>query len=162
MTQDDTKKLTFDDLIAAAVEETLQDKRAKEAQRQAAQEALDHRRMTEFKSVLDACLNPVIAAACVLRYEATTRSAARAQGEAHVQAVLTVDGETWMIWTYSWKSSYAGDSGELDTRTARFLFEGPQQRESLTQSANPEHLQTALLTAIAQRRQQRASTDNSK
>jgi hypothetical protein len=139
-------KQTFDDLVAAVVEETPWDARAAWVQRQADREERQRERSAQFKSDLEACLDPVIAEATMLRYETTMRTSKSMApyGPAQVQAVLTVDGETWTIWKYS--------------NTIQFSFEGPQHRE---QSADPEKLQTALLTAIAKRRQQRASADES-
>jgi hypothetical protein len=86
----------------------------------------------------------VIADACALRYETYTHMSRGPYPPARVQAVLTVDGETWTIWKYS--------------SAMQFSFEGPQHPE---QTADKEKLQTALLTAIAKRRQQQASADES-
>ena len=141
----DNHKQTFDDLVAAAAEETLRDERAAEAQRQARQEEHQRVLMAEFKSALDGCLDPVIADACALRYETYTHTSRGPYPPARVQAVLTVDGETWTIWKYS--------------SAMQFSFEGPQHPE---QTADKEKLQTALLSAIAKRRQQRASADDDK
>jgi hypothetical protein len=157
------KKRTFDDLIAAAVEETQRDERAAEAQRQAEREALDLKRMKGLKSVLETCLDPVIMDACAVRYEATPRMFSDGR-HAWVQAVLAVDGETWTIWTYSWeRANMQWMQSQIDTEHLQFVFEGPRDegaRETLLY-AFEDKLQTALLAAIAQRRQQRASAGDS-
>jgi hypothetical protein len=143
MANDKTKR-TFDDLIGAAVEETQRDECAAEAQRQVEREALDLKRMTGLKSVLETCLDPVIMDACAVRYEATTRMFSDGR-HAWVQAVLTVDGETWTIWTYSWeRARMQWLESQIDTKKALFAFEGPQDRDSPdnVQCVNNEKLHT--------------------
>jgi hypothetical protein len=144
------KNRTFDDLVAAAVEGTLRDERAAEAKRLADEEERQRERIVQFKSVLEACLDPVITDACALRYEKATTGS-------HVQAALTVDDETWTITTDSWPRG-TPSLNPLDPARTEFSFRGPQQIHG---TADKEKLQQALLTAIAKRRQQRASAGDS-
>ncbi len=151
MTNDDTKR-TFDDLVAAAgaaapIIPAYEEEREQREQLTA-----------RFKRALDDCLDPVIATACALRYEASTDGpmsrGVRLQVE--VRAVLTVDGEPWVLRPNAYRL-VLGDI-RRSFAWARFSFAGPSQ---FFGTADPATFQTALLTAIAQRRKQRASADDS-
>jgi hypothetical protein len=146
----DEKKRTFDALIMAALEEAVWDEQAAEEQRKS-DEDFERVRMAEFVSELESYLDPVIIDVCALRYVAIRDMSPYAP--IHAKAVLTVDGEIWTIWTYSWRPQ----TGRLNHEAARFSFEGPQHRP---ESVDKEKLQTALLYAIAQRRTQRAFADD--
>jgi hypothetical protein len=131
---------TFDDLVAAAVEETPWNTRAAWEQTMADRKERWRVVTAQFKSDLETCLDPVITAAGALRYEDVHAE----PRDVLTHAVLTVDGDTWRIYQH--------------LGAMRFTLSGPQYPGI---DVDKEKLQTTFLSAIAQRRKQRNAANKS-